>query len=133
MGASKWDRDPGADWEIAILPSGERAMTDSPLGNYDSAIAPDVALTTSITSTAFSLLECSNPVLNFRHDYVIAKVGESQDTGRVEISTDAGATWTTLAQYSGGGIYDGRAVQDQAAPEWSVVNWQDVSISPPGL
>ncbi|MCX7682574.1 MAG: hypothetical protein N2508_11545, partial [Anaerolineae bacterium] len=126
-GAGKWQRD--GDWDIAILPDGERAMTDSPAGNYDSAIPPAITYTTSITSQAFDLRGCINPTLTFRHDYVLARMGSSQDVARVEISTDGGITWRELAHYSGGGIFgEGMGMQDVKSPEWTNVNWKRVEI-----
>ncbi len=126
-GAGKWQL--SGTWGIAILPSGERAMTDSPAGNYNSAIPPLLTYTTSITSPVFSLTACATPTLTFRHDYVLAKVGASQDTGRVEISTDSGATWTELARFSGGGIFgEGAGAQEVAAPEWANITWKKVGI-----
>lgn len=131
-GSSKWQRS-GA-WNIVTLPSGEQAMTDSPAGNYDNAVPPAITATTSITTAEFSLNQCSHPVLTFRHDYVIAKVGSSQDVGRVEISTDYGATWTMLASYSGGGPYHGAMATglDDGIPvlgwEWIDVQWKPVEI-----
>jgi hypothetical protein len=123
-GAGKWER--SGDWEIGILPDGERAMTDSPAGNYRSAISPTLTYTTSITSQAFSLDDCANPLLTLRHDYVIDNREPSQDVGRVELSTDAGVTWTELASYSGGIPCLG--AQDVAAPEWVEVDWKEVEI-----
>jgi subtilisin-like proprotein convertase family protein len=126
-GAGKWERD--GQWDIAILPGGERAMTDSPAGNYNSAIPPALTYTTHITSAAFNLSACGVATLTFRHDYVLAKVGSSQDSAVVEISTNGGATWTELARYTGGGIYgEGLETQDVEAPEWASVSWQDVEI-----
>jgi hypothetical protein len=125
-GTGKWERD--GSWDIVILPTGERAMTDSPAGNYNSATPPAVSHITAITSTAFSLSGCQNAVLTFRHDYVIAQVGASRDVGRVEISTDDGATWAELTAYSGGGIYGDRGL-DVPGQEWTGDTWQEVSIS----
>lgn len=126
-GAGRWQLE-GA-WDIVELPDGNRAITDSPAGNYDSAIPPAATRTTSITSQAFSLDGLANPRLTFRHDYVLARLGTSQDVARVEISTDGGTTWATLASYSGGGIYGAppgaQAAQDQ---EWTNVGWKQVSI-----
>ena len=104
-------------------------MTDSPAGNYNSAVLPASTLTTAITSTSFSLITCPNPVLTFRHVYALAKLGSSQDPGRLEISTNTGATWNELARYSGGGIF-GQEVeeQDMTSPEWANINWQVVEI-----
>jgi hypothetical protein len=123
-GAGKWER--SGDWEIGILPDGERAMTDSPAGTYNNAIPPALTYTTWITSQAFSLNDCANPLLSLRHDYVIDNRAPSQDVGRVEFSTEAGVTWTELATYSGG-IF-GPGARDVAAPEWAEVDWKEVEI-----
>jgi hypothetical protein len=128
-GSSKWSL--SGDWDIVITPSGERAMTDSPAGPYRNAgdYGPGlISQTTTITSLPFSLVNCANPELTFRHDYVLAKVGNSQDLGRVEISSDDGASWTKLVEYSGGGIF-GITPTDASASEWAEVNWQNVAIS----
>jgi hypothetical protein len=129
-GAGKWER--SGEWGIVILPSGERAMTDSPTGPYKSAGdygGDATTYTTYVTSTAFNLdtPACADPALTFRHDYVIAQGTTHQDVGRVEISTDGGATWTVLKSYSGGEIW-GVGAQDVASPEWTGVSWQDVQI-----
>lgn len=126
-GVGQWQRD-GA-WDIAVLPSGERAMTDSPAGNYASAIPPAITATTYITTQEFNLSACASPVLTFRHDYVIVDVPPSQDVGQVEISTDGGATWMLLASYSGGlPATQAYRIQDTLAPEWTQVNWKPVEI-----
>jgi hypothetical protein len=128
-GASKWQT--GGDWGIVILPSGERAMTDSPVGPYKSAGdygSGIMTFTTAITSQAFSLNDCADPVLTFRHDYVIDNRSPSQDVGRVGISTDDGATWAELNRYQGGDVFD-LGTQDVESPEWSSVNWQAVQLS----
>jgi hypothetical protein len=130
-GAGKWER--GGEWDVIVLPDGEPALTDSPAGPYKSAGDYDseaVTYTTAITSQRFSLAGCITPTLTFRHDYVIAHVGSSQDVGRVEISTDDGATWAELASYSGGGIF-GEQAQGTQAPgslEWADVEWEEVEI-----
>jgi hypothetical protein len=127
-GAGKWVLD--GDWAITRLPGGEWAMTDSPAGSYDNADPGEKTRTTTITSQPFSLTGCLSPTLTFRHDYVIARLGPSQDVGRVEISTDDGVTWDVLATYSGGGIYDELA-QRTAQPEseeWQDVQWKRVEI-----
>jgi hypothetical protein len=125
-GASRWQRE--GQWAIALLPGGERAITDSPAGNYDNALPSALTMTTAITSVAFSLASCPEPVLTFRHAYVLAKINASQDVGRVEISTNNGTTWQQLASYSGGGVY-GAAGQEVNAPEWTNVSWQNASIN----
>jgi len=124
-GAGKWET--SGEWGIVILPSGERAMTDSPLGTYNNAIPPTLTHTTAITSQPFSLNDCANPVLVFRHDHAIIQEGNSQDVGRVEISTDDGTTWTELGRY--GDRLLGLATQDVESSEWSNVNWQQVQLS----
>jgi hypothetical protein len=130
-GASQWQL--GGDWAIVVLPNGERAMTDSPLGPYRNAGDYGSGLlsqTTIITSKPFSLAGCANPQLTFRHDYALAKVGTSQDLGRVEISKDNGQTWTRLASYTGGSIF-GVGSSDVSSPEWATVNWKTVKVNLP--
>jgi hypothetical protein len=127
-GAGKWQLD--GEWGIVVLPDGNRAMTDSPTGNYNSAIPPASTRTTHITSQPFSLDGLADPVLTFRHDYALAHVGGSRDVGRVEISSDGGATWITLAQFSGGGVYGpGVRAQEASGAEWTNVSWKPVAIS----
>jgi hypothetical protein len=123
-GPNQWLR--SGDWEIGILPDGERAMTDSPAGNYDSAITPTLTYSTWITSEAFRLDACAYPLLTFRHDYVIDNRAPSQDVGRVQLSTDDGATWTQLVSYSGG--IPGLEAGAVPAPEWAEVEWKAVEI-----
>jgi hypothetical protein len=126
-GAGKWQLD--GEWGIVALADGNRAISDSPAGNYNNALPPSATRTTHITSQPFSLDGLANPVLTFRHDYVLARLGSSQDVARVEISTDNGATWATLASYSGGGIYGaGARVPDVQALEWTNISWKQVSI-----
>jgi hypothetical protein len=126
-GAGKWET--SGDWGIVILPSGERAMTDSPLGTYNNAIPPALTTTTAVTSVAFGLNNCANPVLTFRHDYVIDNRAPSQDVDWMEISTDNGATWTELRSYRGGYDIPELELQDVTSPEWTAINWQDVQLS----
>jgi hypothetical protein len=75
------------------------------------------------------LNDCANPVLNFRHDYVIDNRPPSQDVGRMEISTDDGVTWAELVSCQGGYAVPGLATHDVESPEWSNINWQDVQLS----
>ena len=125
-GSAKWQRS-GA-WDVVTIPSGEQAMTDSPAGNYDSAVPPVLTATTSITSLPFNLADCPQPALTFRHDYVLAKIGTSQDLGRVELTTDDGQTWHELARYTGGGIYGDGARPAAASGEWAEVKWKAANI-----
>lgn len=128
-GSSKWQV--SGDWGIVILPNGERAMTDSPAGAYRNAGDYGAGLTSytsAITSQPFDLSGCANPTLNFGHDYVLAKVGESQDVGRIEISGDDGVTWNELATYTGGGIF-GVSQSDASSPEWANANWQSGQVN----
>jgi hypothetical protein len=128
-GVSKWQV--SGDWGIVILPSGERAMTDSPAGAYRNAgdyRAGLTSYTSTITSQPFDLSGCANPTLTFRHDYVLAKVGASQDVGRIEISSDDGVTWNELAMYTGGGIF-GISQSDTSSPEWGNANWQSGQVN----
>jgi hypothetical protein len=46
---------------------------------------------------------------------------------RVEISINDGATWTTLASYSGG-YSPGLTGVEVEAPEWTTLNWQPVQL-----
>jgi hypothetical protein len=131
-GLGKWQRD--GSWDVVTLPGGERALTDSPTGPYWSADDYGSGLvthTTFITSQSFSLDACPSPMLYFRHDYVIAAGDGHRDVGRVDISTDGGATWEPLAGYSGGGVFGDRqrgTARDAASSEWADVDWRDVAV-----
>jgi hypothetical protein len=121
-GWGKWTR--AGEWDI-ITTGGQEAATDSPGASYLNAEA-GLTRTTTITSQSFSLIDCPNPVLSFRHDYVIAVgPGQYQDWGTVEISSDDGATWRQLNSYSGGGGYNFMV----AADEWSGVNWKLATLN----
>ncbi|MCB0164285.1 MAG: VCBS repeat-containing protein [Anaerolineae bacterium] len=133
-GSSQWTRS-GA-WDIVTLePDGNRAMSDSPDGNYRSALGSQSTVTTAITSIPFDLAACSEASLTFRHDFLLAELGSSQDQARVEISSDDGATWTELEQYSGGGIYDTpaetrgtNAAGQTGDSEWPDLTWKDETL-----
>jgi hypothetical protein len=131
-GAGQWQR--SGEWSIVTLPDGDRAMTDSPAGPYKSARDYDgeaITYTTYITSQPFSVDDCPAPVLTFRHDYVIAQMGASQDVGRVEVSTDDGATWRELARYGSNISVGTRGLgsADMTSSEWMDADWQRVKIS----
>jgi len=127
-GANQWERD--GEWAIAALPGGERAMTDSPAGTYNNAIPPALTTTTTITSQPFDLDGCSQPLLTFRHDYVIASIEGSQDVAQVEISEDDGVTWMALGSYTGGGIFGNQVLRgpDEDGAEWTEVNWRTAEL-----
>lgn len=125
-GTGKWQRN--GEWNIVQLPDGEYAMTDSPSGSYSNALNATTQRTTTITTTPFSLDDMITPTLHFRHDYVFAKVGDSADTGRVDISTDDGASWHELATYRGGGAYDTTTQLQDTATEWTTVDWEPVTL-----
>jgi hypothetical protein len=117
----KWTR--SGEWGIVTL-EGQEAASDSPGASYLNA-DPGLTRTTAITSQLFSLPAGSNPVLSFRHDYVIAKGISHQDWGLVEVSFDGGVTWLLLASYSGGGGYPAALA---TTDEWSQIDWKTVSI-----
>jgi hypothetical protein len=124
-GPNQWER--SGEWGIVTIPNtSDRAMTDSPARNYNSAITPTLTHMTAITSPAFSLANCYKPLLSFRHDYVIDNRAPSQDVARVEITTDDGATWTELVSYAGG--YPVQDIQVEDFPEWTAVGWEQVGI-----
>ena len=122
-GWGKWTRT--GEWDI-VTAGGQEAATDSPGASYLNA-EPGLTRTTTITSQGFNLATCPDPVLTFRHDYVIAiGPGQYQDWGRVEISVDDGQTWLPLTSHTGGGPYAAlRATTD----EWSQVAWKIVALN----
>jgi hypothetical protein len=122
---------------VTIQGEDVRAMTDSPTGPYKSAGDYGTGLktyTTAIASPVINLAECYSPTLTFRHAYDIFNFSadwvESRDVGRLEISTDGGATWTELARYISGDVPEdeGLASQDES-PEWAGANWETVEIA----
>ncbi len=123
-GAGRWSLT--GEWGLVTLPAGGSALTDSPGANYNSAQPGQRRLTTA-TSAPFSLDGLGEPELRLRHSYVLALVGASRDEGRVEISTDGGLTWATLATFSGGGIY-GPAMA-ALGDEWAGAAWREERIS----
>jgi hypothetical protein len=62
-------------------------------------------------------------VLSFKHAYAIIPPG---DTGRVEISTNNGLTWQSLATYANNGTAT-TTVQNQSL-EWANVTLQPVQL-----
>jgi Mg-chelatase subunit ChlD len=103
-GAGKWIPDP--PWGLtSVAYRGSAAWTDSPTGNYANnansilAIADPLAIPASLSA----------PALSFWHRYDIENYF---DYGRVEVSTDNGATWRSLATYTGINTTWSRAVID---------------------
>ncbi len=128
-GSSQWTRT--GEWDITQLPNENMVMTDSPQGSYDQANTTADRLVTSITSRPFDLTACPHPVLHFQHDYVFASVGDSQDVGRVELSSNGGNTWTALVTYSGQRSAQhtyGSGFTAAGTSEWATVDWQAVQI-----
>ncbi|MCF7674924.1 MAG: immune inhibitor A, partial [Akkermansiaceae bacterium] len=87
-----------APWAIAdedsARPGG--AWSDSPGGNYADAIASQ-----PLTLAApMDLTSASDPILTFHHRYTLA----SGDTANIEVSTNQGSSWTSLATYSTGTV-----------------------------
>ncbi|MCB0167529.1 MAG: VCBS repeat-containing protein [Anaerolineae bacterium] len=109
------------DWDIVPLADSREAVTDSPGHPYPSAEAGST-LTTTITSASFNLAECGSSLLHLQHDYELV----TGDQIIVEISSDDGASWQSLA------TYQGRATQAIAlatqADEWQQVQWQTLEL-----
>ena len=72
---------------------GSNSVTDSPSGNYGTSINISLAMTNPLTISG-------NTDLQFWHKYTMAPYYWWSEA-YVEISTDGGTSWTTLAQYSG--------------------------------
>ncbi len=90
--ASTWIAD--APWAISSEAafSGSHCWSDSPGGDYANGITSQ-----SLTLvTPVDLSSATTPVLSFVHEWAFS-VG---DSGNVEVSTDGGSTWTTLATYT---------------------------------
>jgi len=84
-----------ATWNITTLQSNSppSSFTDSPIGNYGANVDVNMTLTTSFNVNA-------NPVvtLSFWHKYTTEL---NFDYCNVEVSSDAGLNWQTVATYSG--------------------------------
>jgi hypothetical protein len=70
------------------------AWSDSPGGNY----ADNIASQPLTLAAPLNLTSAANPVLTFHHRHSLA----SGDTANVEISTNQGSSWTSLATYTTG-------------------------------
>jgi hypothetical protein len=107
-GAVNWAVDP--PWALIDndAHSPIHCRTDSPGDYYDNNI--DISLT---LATSVNLSAAENPQLKFWHKY---QIEPGYDFGYVEISTDGGGSWVTLASYSGfSGITSMSA--EEAAPQ----------------
>ncbi len=126
-GPNKWQLE--GEWGIVTLKDGlTRAMTDSPDNPYPSSSDSILKRTTTITSPAISLQNCSNPKLSFKQDFDILNFkedwGESQDFGFVEISTsiDGGGSWSewiNLRSFFNGGAITPLETENLDSAEWS--------------
>ena len=76
----------------AVSNSPNYSATDSPSGNYSSNA------NTSLTSKTISLAGVKDASVSFWHRY---NLESSFDFGHFEVSGNNGATWTTLASYTG--------------------------------
>jgi hypothetical protein len=125
-GWGKWTRT--SEWDIVTV-DGNEAATDSPNSSYRNA-GKNATRITTITSQPFSLAECSDPVLSFRHDYAIA-IGPSQyqDWGKAEVSVDDGQTWQTLKSYTGGEGYPAAQATADETDEWIYADTNEEAIN----
>ncbi len=89
-----WSADP--TWALTSEDafSGTHSWSDSPGGDYGDSI-PSQSLT---LVGPIDLTSASEPVLSFVHHWTFA----AGDSGNVEISTDDGSSWTSLAVYTNG-------------------------------
>jgi hypothetical protein len=117
-GLGKWAMQ--GPWAVTTLADGVRVLDDSPGKTYDQAVPPATLLTSTLTlRPAVDLSTCTWPVLTFDHDYVFGE----DDHGLVELSLDAGATWQSIADFSGPAHE-----LDRRRPVFS--EWQDAQLRP---
>jgi hypothetical protein len=85
---------PEIQWAITTEASASpsHSWTDSPGGNYGDNWS------SSLTSPVLDLSDATALVLEFSHIY---ELESGYDYGHVEISTDGGASWTTVTSYNG--------------------------------
>ncbi len=95
-GTANWDW--GQPWTqtSAFTHSGNVSWLSAPGGAY--ASYPTTALTTRV-----NLLQATSPILTFWHRYTME---QNIDYGYVEISTDAGRTWSLLFSVTGTGAWN---------------------------
>jgi hypothetical protein len=91
-GSANWAAD--SPWALTTdrSYSQDHAWTDSPAGDY----AGDQRV--SLRTVPLEPWTFSRPVLQFQTCYALE---DNYDFGRVEVSTDAGLTWTRVATYTG--------------------------------
>ncbi|MDW8234685.1 MAG: VWA domain-containing protein [Roseiflexaceae bacterium] len=92
FGTEKWIADP--PWSLtSVARNSAQAWTDSPAGNYANNVSSTLTIATPIVIPA----SMTAPALMFWHRYDIA----SSDRGDVLISNDGGASWQSVASFSG--------------------------------
>ena len=93
-GTGNWSAD--APWALttASSHSPSHAWTDSPGGNYDNNV--NISLQTASPINVSSAI--TTPVLSFWQRY---ELESGYDRGYVEVSTDGGSSWTSLANFTG--------------------------------
>jgi len=141
-GPNQWTR--SGDWAIVRLPSGRRALSDSPAGPYKDASHYADGTQTIYTTTVTALVDltnCANPILTFDHIYQLAETPTGQDRALVQSSTD-GQSWTTLLTYPGSGAQRpscspavapevGQGRRQPPATEWKNNSWQCERVALP--
>jgi len=92
-GSTNWSLD--APWAVSDIDahSASNALCDSPDGYYEN----NADISTTLAS-AIDLSASENPVLKFWHKY---QLENDYDFGYVEVSTDNGTTWSTVASFTG--------------------------------
>ena len=91
-GTQNWVSDPPWAQITNDYHSPNTCWTDSPGGHYSDYT------NVSLTSTDIDIPSDGHAFLSFWHCY---EIESGYDYGRVEISTDGGLTWSTLASYTG--------------------------------
>jgi len=103
-GLGQWTADFPWDLTTSSFYSSSHSVTDSPAGNYANGVNVSLTMVTPVTISGLA-------ELSFRHKY---STEANADLARVDISMDAGTTWSILNKYSG------------LSPDWP--NWTAESI-----
>lgn len=105
--------DPSAYWQIVPSPGAEGTAGDgTPMMQ---AYANFAAVNTALTSPSFSTVGFSSATLSF-NNFIFSDVTDLAT--KVEFTTNNGATWSTLIDYTG--AIDGTGVFSPSSPEASV-------------